>query len=99
MAILKVNLKFNSIFLGELNQNISKLCLQIIWNIVNKSINQKLLNNFNQIYIYKPSTIKQTQPKFELIEKELTFFEILLNLMTDFSNHHLMLQFPFCHYQ
>ncbi|KAI1731992.1 UPF0668 protein C10orf76 like protein [Ditylenchus destructor] len=96
-------LTFNSFlfnnFKSDVTRNLSKFCLLTLWNVINDQPSRHLLSEMKMfpILLFKPASLRK-RATCVLDEECRPLSEYVLNLLTDFCVHHLMLHFPFDHY-
>uniref|UniRef100_A0A914DVK7 Armadillo-like helical domain-containing protein n=1 Tax=Acrobeloides nanus TaxID=290746 RepID=A0A914DVK7_9BILA len=87
-------------FETDLAKNRAKLCLLVLWSIVEEPYAQNVMNDVNMstsVHLYKapmlhrPASYGPNGPPTLIAES-------LFELLTEFNQAHLMLQFPFEHY-
>uniref|UniRef100_A0A915E2T1 Armadillo-like helical domain-containing protein n=1 Tax=Ditylenchus dipsaci TaxID=166011 RepID=A0A915E2T1_9BILA len=95
-------LVYFSDFKSDLSKENAKMCLLIIWNICSDSFGLSIVHDqqmFSPVSLYHPASLKR-RASFDHQNSAITIAlcECIFSLLTDFSNYHLMLKFPFEHY-
>lgn len=86
---------------GVIEKDRCKLCLLLLWHIVDEPYAQNVVHDANMaasVPLYKAATLHKAAA-FDMNRPATPLSETMLEMLTNFCSYHLMLQFPYQHYQ
>uniref|UniRef100_A0AC34F270 Uncharacterized protein n=1 Tax=Panagrolaimus sp. ES5 TaxID=591445 RepID=A0AC34F270_9BILA len=104
--VFSLFLSFSSFVFADFDskqqQDQTKLCLLILWHIINEPYVQNAIQDMHlstNISLYKSPMLHRSASFAPISATPITLSTALLELLTDFNSTHLKHNFPFLHYQ